>query len=342
MRTLSNNFLRLREVNTDLVRTILKSSDACTKAGLAAATGLSIATCGNILADLLATGEVMELELGSPEGGRPPRLYGYAPGFALSLLLFPKRELGADFLVYAVIDAKGGTVAQAKPQVEAITPEALDAIIFLLREKYPNIKTIAVSIPGLVQNGVVGFCDIEALEGMNVEGLLADRHNLPVRVDNDMNLAALGYMSLRGEGAAGVVYLAVPQKNCTGAGIVVNGQLLRGKTSFAGELSFLPHGPERERQIAGLSPEEALEYTAELAATVVPVINPGVLVVASERFGPEALDVLRQACLRRVPAAHLPDFVLRRSTDEDCLAGLASLALAGLGGKVRLVENVGP
>lgn len=340
MRNIANNFLRLRTVNTELVRKALKDFESVTKSGLAAITGLSIATCGNILADMLARNEVLELDLGQPEGGRPPRLYAYNPMFSLTALLFPKAEAGGKRIIHAVVDAKGGTVEQDSFAVDRADLAALDALLARLRQAYPNIKAAAASIPGLVWNGTVGFCDLPELTGASVESHLRNKHDMPVTVDNDMNLAALGYAGGHPEAGAGpVVYLVAPSRNCAGAGIVVDGKPLRGFSSFAGELSFLPGGPDRTAQFAGLTPEEALAYAARLAGTVIPIVNPSVLVVASDLLAEDAADAIRKACLARIPPEHMPELAFRQAIDDDCLAGLATMAAASLSSRVRLVED---
>ena len=340
MKNLANNFNRIREVNTDLVRSALKAAEAATKAGLAAATGLSVATCGNILTEMLARGEAMELELGVPEGGRPPRLYSYQPMFSLSALLFPKAEAGRKRLLFETVDARGKVVEKGEVQVERADLHALDELIEDLKGRYVNLKALAVSIPGLVRDGRVGFSDLPELDGTDVANHFRSRHNLQVSVENDVNLAALGFYDQFPERSGdSVAYLVVPHQNCTGAGLVVDGMLIRGHTCFAGELSFIPDAVSRDMQFAGLEPAAALAYVARMAAAIIPVFNPATLVVASELADDDALAMLRDFCRQRVPEEHLPTFVARRSLDEDCLAGLGFMALSSISGKVRLVED---
>lgn len=340
MRGLANNFTRLREVNAELVRSHLKERDAVTKAELARFTGLSVATCGNILADMLVAGEAQELELASPDGGRPPRLYAYAPEFSLTALIFPKSEAGGKYITYAVVDAKGRFVEKAHIDVAVAGLDAIDDLVDGLVAKYPNLKALALSIPGQIAGGRVDFCDLPELEGVDMAGHLHERYGLPVATDNDMNLAALGFYHERLSPTGGsVVYIVSPSKNCTGAGIVIDGKVVAGATAFAGELSFMPFGVSRERQFAGLDNREAFKYTAKLAVSMIAVLNPTVLVVASELVDEEALLRLQRFCLAHIPGKHLPELVARARIDDDCLAGLAVVAASALAGKMRLIEE---
>lgn len=340
MRAIANNFTRLREVNAELVRTVLKECETATKADLAAATGLSVATVGNILADMVRSGEAVEAKLGPPEGGRPPRLYAYAAGYSLTALVFPKAEAGGKYIVYEVVDAKGGVIEKSLIRLKIADRKAIDVLVRKLRSRHASLKALALSIPGVVRDGRVEICDLPELEGVEVAGYLAEEHGLAVVAENDMNLAALGYYS-RCLGASGgsVAYVVVPRKNCTGAGLVVDGRLVRGQTSFAGELSFIPFGVSRERQFAGLEPQEAFAYTAKVATAAIAVLNPTVLVVASELVDAVWLERLRRVCVEHIPAEHMPELAGRPAIDDDCLAGLALVAASSLGAKIRLVED---
>lgn len=128
---------------------------------------------------------------------------------------------------------------------------------------------VTVGAPGTtdVRCGVVlqapnlpGWTDVP------LRDLLEAEFQIAAVVDNDTNLAALG------EGAAGAAqgvqdYVFCAMGTGVGAGIVVNGRLLRGATGSAGEIGYLqplgtPRHPVRmdetgalERQIGGLGIE---------------------------------------------------------------------------------------
>lgn len=316
---------QLRENNVNLVRDAFRALATATTARAAEMTGLSVATCGKIVADMVRSGEIFALELDRTGGGRPPRLYAYNPMFSLTALVFPKTANGVTSIVYAIVDAKGGMVERDAVVVDqAGVPEIRQLLGGKLRQ-YPAIKAVALSIPGLIRDGVVGFCDLPELADTDLAAALHLPDGVALTMDNDMNLAALGYYQME-MGAGSVAYIVVPRKNCTGAGIVVDGRVIRGHTNFAGELSFAPLGVDRARQFAGMPEADALDYAAALAATVIAVLNPAVLVVASEAMNDDAAEVMRGQCARHIPSEHLPAFAWRRSLDDDCLSGLAIAA----------------
>ncbi len=339
MRDIANNFTRLREVNAELVRSTLKSVAAATKTELASATGLSVATCANILSTMLASGEAMVKETGVPAGGRPPKLFAYDASFSLTALIFPKAIAGKKILLYAIVDAKGDTVEKKAIDVKQLGMAQLTGLLGDIRSRYKNLKVVAVAAPGLVRDGNIGISDIDELENMAIREPLEAMFSLPVVVENDTNCAAVGFHYLHRERGSTVVYMVVPSKNATGAGIVIDGKLHRGHTSFAGELSFMPLGVTRERQFAGLTEKQTIDYVSRLVTMVIPVVNPSVLVIGHETLDAKALSRLRETCAKSIPEEHMPALELRDSLDEDCLAGLAVLAANRLSGRVRLVEE---
>lgn len=58
-----NTATRVKQVNIELVKTDLKALRFETELTVANATGLSVATCGNILNELLKRGEVIKSDL---------------------------------------------------------------------------------------------------------------------------------------------------------------------------------------------------------------------------------------------------------------------------------------
>ncbi len=321
------NTTQLRENNANLVRAILRSRDACTTAAIARMTALSVATCGKIVAEMVHNNEVIPLDLARPDGGRPPRLYTYNPMFSLSALILPKTADGRTSIVYAIMDAKGAIIERDALAVPRAGPDEIRRLLAENLRRYPTIRAVAVSIPGLVRDGAVGFCDLPELVGIHLPTVLNLPDNVALTMDNDMNLAALGYSHQEAR-TGSVAYLVVPRKNCAGAGFVIDGRVIHGHTRFAGELSFIPFGVDRAAQFAGLSDRDALEYAAVLAAAVICVLNPATLALASEALDDAALATIRERCGRCVPEDHLPAFVRRHTLDDDCLAGLAIAAAA--------------
>ena len=66
---MKNNTKMVRKINSDVIRKVLRKNEELTKAEISSLTGLSIATCGNLLKLIVESGEVIEGELEQSTGG---------------------------------------------------------------------------------------------------------------------------------------------------------------------------------------------------------------------------------------------------------------------------------
>lgn len=163
-------------------------------------------------------------------------------------------DVGATKILTGVVTADGKVIASSRSTVDGSTPattlQSIEAAItnFLEAWKGPRPLAVGVGLAGQIdsKNGIW-------LEAMNLPiktpvplgNRLSDRHGLPVALDNDVHAAALAEMRWgMGTESGDFIYLNVG----TGisAGLVFNGQLLRGAKNYAGELGHmvvLPEGP---------------------------------------------------------------------------------------------------
>lgn len=107
-----------------------------------------------------------------------------------------------------------------------------------------GFSSIGIGIPGAVDNGTgrVSHAVNLGLEGLDLGRELTARLGRPVRIDNDVNAAALGAFHLLDKTAQhSMAYLNLG----TGlaAGIVLGGSLWRGARGTAGEIGHIPVDP---------------------------------------------------------------------------------------------------
>jgi glucokinase len=105
-----------------------------------------------------------------------------------------------------------------------------------------------VSLAALVDDAgtVVQWPNRPAWRGLAVRALLATRLALPVVVEDDANAAALAEWTF-GAGQGYEHVLVIMAGTGIGAGLILNGQLFRGRHGWAGELGHmvvLPDGPD--------------------------------------------------------------------------------------------------
>jgi predicted NBD/HSP70 family sugar kinase len=107
------------------------------------------------------------------------------------------------------------------------------------------IRGIGIGTPGvtLSQEGIVTWAPSLGWRDFPLKDIISSRFDLPVFVENDVNLAALGELEFgAGRGARNLVCIAVGTG--IGAGIIVDGALCRGYNQAAGEIGYLLPGVE--------------------------------------------------------------------------------------------------
>ncbi|MDR7252798.1 putative NBD/HSP70 family sugar kinase [Nocardioides sp. BE266] len=232
----------LRRQNTAVVLRALRQHGPSTRAELAKLTGLAKATISVIVADLEAAGAVSEG--GSRPGvrGRPGRPVGLRGDRFVALGL----ELNVDYVSAVVLDLAGQVLlSESRPAgtTDALTDLVRDAVAEHAGPGRTVIGT-TLAVPALVRgdNRTVAWAPNLAVEGA---GLADDLGGLVpgggVSVSNDANCAA--YAESHHGAAVGVAHaLYLTGTVGIGAGIVQDGELVRGGAGFAGEVGHMPVG----------------------------------------------------------------------------------------------------
>lgn len=117
-----------------------------------------------------------------------------------------------------------------------------------------DIEFCGVASPGPldVKTGYIIYISTMGFKNVPIRKMLHDKLRLPVYLENDANCAALAESQLGvGKGMDPVVYVTV--STGVGCGIVVNGKLLSGYLSSAGELGHLTVEPEGRKCPCGKS-----------------------------------------------------------------------------------------
>ncbi len=106
------------------------------------------------------------------------------------------------------------------------------------------LEAVGVGVPGLVdtERGMLlhsAGSHVADLHRVPLADRISAKTGVPAFVDNDVNALALGeWMFGLGRDAASCVVLAIGSG--LGAGIIIDGRLVRGKSGFAGELGHIP------------------------------------------------------------------------------------------------------
>lgn len=242
----------LKQLNERTVLETIRRAAPISRAEISREAGISKPTVSLALQSLLDAGLVRETE---PDHGRPRYgavFFEAVPDAALALGL----DIGARFVRGAICDLSG--VVRARQDIELPDIEVGKAL-----DTVAKLRTSLLDASGLEEHlidsavvGVPAVVDVETGRlsmGTNVPGLdgrdfrtdLVERLDLPVTLDNDINLAARGEQ-WRGvaRGVEDFVFLSVGTG--LGAGLVLRGELHRGRNGAAGEVDFVASGRAEE------------------------------------------------------------------------------------------------
>ncbi|WP_345216947.1 ROK family transcriptional regulator [Georgenia halophila] len=219
-----------------------------TRAEIAARTGQSRSTIASRLESLLAAGLVAPTGEASSTGGRPPATFAFNPAAWLVLAV----DLGAVHARLALTDLAGSVLAEAEePMVIADGPEpVLERVVALGRGlltdsgRGEDLVAVGVGLPGPVEHSTgrpVSPPIMPGWDGYDVPAHLGESFAVPVLVDNDVNLMALGEHDAVWPGVQDLLFVKVATG--IGAGVISDGKLRRGAQGGAGDLGHIavPH-----------------------------------------------------------------------------------------------------
>ena len=153
----------------------------------------------------------------------------------------------SDAVALTVMDFRGSTIFEKLTPFNSMPLETvvhwLQEVISELSEtvfpSYGAVAGIGVGIAGSFIGEDIGYNTPHYLEewaGIDLDKILADRLNFPVWTDNDGNVAALSEcMTGVGKWANNFAYINI--SSGVGGGLVLNGELWRGRYGNAGEFA---------------------------------------------------------------------------------------------------------
>lgn len=183
-------------------------------------------------------------ELGQSTGGRAPRMLNFNETSGAILVA----ELGATGFNVAASDLSGNLlgnnyvdaeVSKGPDHVLALVEKSFDSLISEFKIK--NLWGIGLGVPGPVEfaNGIpVSPPIMPGWDKYPIRNRFSDKYHVPVWVDNDVNLMALGEHALRKDSITNEL-IFVKIGSGIGAGILTHGQLHRGAQGCAGDIGHI-------------------------------------------------------------------------------------------------------
>jgi glucokinase len=239
----------MRDINRSAILEIIRREGPISRTTIAENLDVSLPTVMRIVDSLVEEGFV-RLHGGTEWSGgrRRPLLEFNADGYVV---------LGVDMggtKMYGAISNLGGDVVDEVNIARHGTSgeESFDCLVALIdtllaspKLEGRRVRGIGVGAPGITlhKEGIVKWAYTLSWENFPLKARLAERYSLPITVDNDVNLAALGELWFgAGQNAQNIVLVAIGTG--IGAGIIIDGALYRGSHEASGEIGHMVPGPQ--------------------------------------------------------------------------------------------------
>ena len=286
---------------------LLRDGEPWTRAQLAATTGLARSTIAAKVDLLISSGFVQSVGEAVSSGGRPPSRFAFQPRARTVLAA----DVGASHVRVGLTDLNGEVLAEERADLavtegpETVLGYVVEAGKRLLEASHQAAGLLAgagIGLPGPVEHATgrpVKPPIMPGWDGFDVVGFVQRSLPVPVLVDNDVNIMALGERSGFWRDVDNLLFIKVATG--IGSGIISNGHLQRGADGTAGDLGHVrvARGEGVQCRCGNIGCLEALAsgvaLARSLAADGVHAATGADVVALAGKANISAIHALRQA-----------------------------------------------
>jgi predicted NBD/HSP70 family sugar kinase len=230
-----------------------------------------------------------------------------------------------------------------------------------LAQKQPGkVLGIAVCVPGIIDRtaGVVKVAPCLSWQDYPLLEKLQPAFDLPITIENDVNLAALGeHWFGAGVGADHLVWITIDTG--VGAGIILDGKLFRGHRDSSGEIGYLlPSVQYLDRPYPGFGALESIASGPGIVARGLAAVHaqfpdrpmaaltPAAIFQAAQNGETWAGDIVRQTvdmlslAVANVSVCFDPEVIIVGGSVAESSDGLIPAIQARLGGVIPFVPRI--
>jgi N-acetylglucosamine repressor len=236
-----------RDINSRIVLNLVRAHQPISRADLARTMGVSRAAVTLIVNDLLKRKLIFEGATGETVRGRKPTFL-YIDSRRRAVIA---ADIRASQTYVMLADLLGkpltGVVSFPTDRDPKVLVETLASAVKKLLAEHPEVDNcagIGVVVPGMVEHATMRVLHAPTLgwRDVNLREALAAATSLPVQIENSGRACALAQMwALRADAVSipsELVFVSVSEG--IGVGVIMNGEVLRGRHNIAGEFGHVP------------------------------------------------------------------------------------------------------
>jgi len=225
----------------------------------------SLPVVAKTINELIYEKYVTEVGQGPSSGGRRPVMYSLRPHEKL-IVAVAMDQLSTRIVIYDLMHNQLTDVKSIELKLE--DPKALSGLIGLI-ESYVSesglakekIIGVGISMPGFVDvKKGINYSFLDA-GGQSLQQYIGKKVGLPVYIDNDSCLIALAELKF-GKARHKQNVMVINVAWGIGLGMILNGEIFRGHSGFAGEFSHIP--TSNEGRLCSCGKRGCLETEASL------------------------------------------------------------------------------
>ncbi|UOQ57500.1 ROK family transcriptional regulator [Leucobacter allii] len=286
---------------------LLRDGTPRTRAQLAKTTGLARSTVAARVDELMRLGLIAPVSEAASTGGRPPAQFALNPAARVVIAV----DIGASHATVAVMDLAATVLAERTEELAvALGPETVLAhVVEVARELLRTTGhaeheaiAIGIGVPGPVEFSSGRPVNPPIMPGwdrFDVPGWVRRHLDVPVLVDNDVNIMAWGERALAWPGTDHLVFVKVATG--IGLGVISGGRLVRGAQGVAGDIGHVrvARGADIPCSCGNRGCLEALAsgpaIARELRSRGIDAADGNAVVELVKRGNIEAIQAVRQA-----------------------------------------------
>jgi glucokinase len=190
-------------------------------------------------------------------------------------------DLGGTKILTALLNNKTEIVSKhklptkydkgAESLVKSIS-KTIDAVLTESKISEKEISAISLGVPGTVNpnSGVIGNAPNLSIVNFNIKEALQKYFSIPVLIENDVNLAALGIKKYEFKDQVNNMLVVFVGTGIGGA-LIFNGKIYRGSSFFAGEIGHMK--VSKKGKLSSLTNSDSFEGIASRTAVVNCIVN---------------------------------------------------------------------
>src|SRR5512135_720408 len=239
----------MRSINRSAIIEIIRREGPVSRNAIAQRLNVSLPTVMRVVDDLIKEDLVRNQIATEWTGGRRRSLLEFNPERHVVIGI----DLGGTKMFGAIADLAGNILDEvdierhgtAGEQSYQRLIELIDLLLANPKIRGRKVRGIGVGAPGITlhREGIVTWAYTLHWSDYPLKSKLAERYRVPITVDNDVNLAALGELWFgAGQNVSNMIMVTIGTG--IGAGIIIDGALYRGSHEASGEVGSMLPGRE--------------------------------------------------------------------------------------------------